>query len=224
MKVEDVISRVRNISGDITAMQFTDSDVVNWINDGIRECALQNNLLQKRGTQAAVIAQSDYDLPTDVLKMHSVKVNNQKVRMLTLQEFDTSYAGIGADTTSSTGLPEVGYIWAGKLTLFPAPDAEYPIIIDYLYAPALHTTEVNSVEGLQSEISLPVGYHTRIVDYCLAQVAQQDDDITRYQLKMQEFQTGVSALKDQPEWTYDAYPSIGVSPRDMGDYYAEDGY
>jgi hypothetical protein len=68
---------------------------------------------------------------------------------------------------------------------------------------------------------LPVGYHVRLVDYCLAQVAQQDDDMNRYQLKMEEFRSGVHNLKDQSEWENDYYPMIGISARDSGQEYLE---
>lgn len=210
MKVSDVVTRVRSITGDTVAIQFSDDELISWINDGIRECAIWNNLLQKRATQAAVVGQGDYDLPPDILKLHSIKFNNNKLPVRTLEEFESQYPG----ASDETGTPDVCYIWAAKLTLYPAPGTTDPLVVDYLYTPALH---VNDGPGRDTELYLPVGYHSRIVDYCLAQVAQQDDDISRYQLKMQEFQTGIQQLKSEPESTYDLYPSISVSPRDVGD-------
>lgn len=212
MKVQEVIERVRNTAGDTTALQFTDAQLLTWINDGVRECAVNNNLLQKRATQNSIIGTGTYSLPTDILKLHSVKYDNEKLRLLTLEEFDKEYAGVGSSTTDKS-TPNVGYVWAGSLNIFPIPDAVKQIIIDYLYdAPILLIGNIAT-----DEVPLPVGYHSRIVDYCLAQVAQQDDDLERYNLKMQEFITGVQSLKDQPEWNYDLYPSLSVSERDMGD-------
>lgn len=211
MKVSEVITRVRNTSGDTTSLQFTDTQIVDWINDGIRECAINNNLLQKRASQNTVIGQSDYDLPTDILKLHSVKYDNEKLPVLTMEEFDERYTGADG---SISGRATVAYIWAGKLTLYPKPDIVYPLVVDYIYHPVAHASDA---PGLTAELSLPVGYHNRIVDYCLAQVAQQDDDLNRYQIKMQQFETGVQNLKDQGEWNYDLYPSISVDSRDMGE-------
>lgn len=214
MNGTDLIKRVRNIAGDVDALQFTNGQLVDWINDGVRECAVSNNLLQKRGSQATVPNQSDYLIPTDILKLHSIKYDDNKLRILTLEEFDDQYSGVGASTTSNPGSPEICYVWAGNLTLYPAPTEAKQLVIDYLYDP-VQLTEDN----LDVEIGLPVGYHIRIVDYCLAQIAQQDDDLQRYTTKMQEFKTGVQDLKDQPEYSYDLYPSIAVSSRDMGDIY-----
>lgn len=217
MIISAAITRVRDIAGDASALQFTDDQIVNWMNDGIRECAIINNLLQKRSSLPSIANTPDYNLPTDILKLHSVKYDNTKIPVLTLQEFDEQYVGVGANTSVSPGNPEVCYIWANKLTLYPAPSGVKNITIDYIYDPVQVTTG-----DLAIEIPLPVGYHLRIVDWCLAQIAQQDDDMNRYSVKMQQFTTGVQDLKDQPESTYDLYPSISVSSRDSGEGYYYD--
>lgn len=209
MLVSDVILRVRNIAGDTAALQFTDATLITWINDGIRECAVVNNLLQKRATQLSVVGTDSYNLPTDILKLHSVKYDDRKLPVLTLQEFEEQ---MGTSTNTFSGEPVTSYVWAAKLVLYPKPGSIKTLVIDYIYDPALVTITTDDLIT-----RLPVGYHSRLVDYCLAQVAQQDDDANRYALKMEEFRTGVQNLKDQPEDTYDLYPSISVTARDMGD-------
>lgn len=211
MLVSDCITRVRNLAGDTSSLQFTDAQILDWINDGIRECAVQNNLLQKRASQNTVASQSDYTLPADILKLHSIKWDAMKLPVLTLEQFDEQYSGIGPNTTSQTGTPSCAYVWATTLTLFPAPSSVKVLTIDYLYTPPLHV-----VGTLGVELNLPVGYHSRIVDYCLAQVYLQDDNSQMYQMKMQEFATGVQQLKDQAENTFDLYPFMSVDTRDMG--------
>lgn len=216
MLVSNIMTRVRNIAGDLNSLQFTDSMLLDWINDGIRECAISNKLLQKRATTTSIAGQGDYNLPSDILRLHSVKFNGSKLRVLTLEEFD-SYTG--ASTTGITGTPTACYVWAGSLTLYPAPDTgNLDLVIDYIYSP-----EVIEIGSVDTELTaLPVMYHARLVDYCLAQVAQQDDDLPRYQAKMTEFQTGVRTIKDMPEAEQDLYPTISIAPRDMGAW--EDPY
>ncbi len=204
MLVSDIISRVRTIAGDINVLQFTDASLIQWINDGVRQCAIDNGLLQKRGTQNTVVGQVDYNLPADILRLHSVKYDNVKIPVRTLEEYDK----LGPYNTDK-GTPVGCYVWAGKLTLFPSPDAIKVLVIDYIYSPV-------AVAVAGDTPAIPESYHSRLVDYCLAQVAQQDDDMNRYQIKMQEFETGVSNLKDQAEHEDDLYPSISVSVRDMG--------
>lgn len=210
MKASDVITRVRGIVGDTNSLQFTDTQLLDWINEGIRECATLNNLLQKSATSSSVIGTSEYVLPTDILKMHSIKYDGVKLDILTLQQFDDRVS----DADGASGTPLMCYIWAGKIVFFPTPSAVGTITVDYIYTPT-------PITDADTEIGLPSSYHQRIVDYVLAQIAQQDDNLNMYQLKMQEFETGVRNLKDD-QYTVDLYPGITVSPRDMGS--AGDGY
>lgn len=209
MKNSEVIQRVRTLTGDRTALQYSDDDVIAWINDGVRECAVINNLLQKTATQQTTIGQASYSLPTDMLKLHSVKLDGFKLREITQAQFDDLYAS-GKDNPEAN--PDVCYIWAGSLNLYPVPDGVKELRIDYLYEPQ---PIINDPAHLDANVALPVGYHSRIVDYCIAQVFLQDGDATGYATKLNEFRTGVADLKDQPEDTYDEYPGISTSFRDM---------
>jgi hypothetical protein len=211
MIVSDIIKRVRSIASDSAAISFSDEDLVNWINDGVRECAMDNQLLQKTATQNFVIGTTAYNLPTDILKLHSIKVDGQKIRVLTMAEFE-AYGGDSVDS----GDPVVAYVWGGKANFYPKPTRAIPLVIEYTYDPALVL-----LADLTVTPPLPVGYHARLVDYCLAQVAQQDDDMPRYQLKMEEFRSGVHNLKDDLTETEDYYPMIGVSHRDSGQDWLE---
>jgi hypothetical protein len=166
MLVADIITRVRNMAGDTNVMQFTDSMLLDWINDGIRECALNNNLLQKRATSNTVIGDATYALPSDILKLHSATFEGSRLRVETLQEWQELHGG---DEDTSTGLPQTAYIWAGELTLSPPPDRVGSLVLNYTYDPAVITVAAGPVYTPTTP-GLPVGYHSRIVDYCLAQV------------------------------------------------------
>lgn len=209
MDVAAIISRVRRTAGDIDVLQFEDADIIRWINDAMRECASDNQLLQVRATSTTSVGTAEYGVPTDILKLHSVLVDGQKLPVVTLDEYDSHHG-----STLTSGTPVGCYIWAGKITLFPIPDQSAPLVINYTRNP----TEVAVATDVPE---LPVSYHQRLVDYCLAQVAQQDDDMTRYQMKMDEFRTGVQNLKDHPEWENNLYPTIAVAGADLGGW---DGY
>lgn len=210
MNYQEIITAVRDVAGDTNVLQFTDSTLKRWIEQGMREACIQNNLLQISANTPTVAGTYQYVLPADILKLHSVKYNNSKVRILTLEEFDEQFPEVDLTTKGS---PHVAYIWSGQINLHPAPDAAKTLRIEYLKDPGEVPADLNT------ECPLPVGYHTRVIDYCLAQVAQQDDDMNRYQIKMQEFLTGVKELKDQPEYSADLYPFISVADRDFGDEY-----
>lgn len=213
MIVSDVISRVRRIAGDMDALQFSDADCLQWINDATKECASNNQLLQKTATQTVTNGDGDYSLPTDILKIHSIKYDGIKLRTLTLQQADEEFT---LDT--SKGTPSIAYVWANLLNLYPIPDNSTKQL------QILYTRTPVEVTAVGDSIDLPVMYHRRLVDYILAMVAEQDDDQNRYQMKMEEFRSGVQSLKDDPEWEQDSYPFIGISSRDMGDGYWDEGW
>ena len=218
MKVGSVITRVRNIAGDTNVIQFTDSDIVDWLNDGIRDCVINNGLLQKNATSSTAVGTAEYSLPPDIMKLHSVTVDGSKLGGLTFEEWQQRFGSKGSD--QDTGRPVLFYVWASKLTLFPIPDEVLDLKISYIYTPAALTfVGVNGIADSNTkdqDLPVPSEYQSRLVDYCLAQVAQQDGDSNLYMLKMQEFATGVSQLKDKPEYQDDMYPFINVSNRDSG--------
>ena len=63
---------------------------------------------------------------------------------------------------------------------------------------------------LSRQPDVPVEYHPRIVEYCIAQAAELDDDPGTYQTKMSEFRGNLTKLQqngEQPEGD-GVYPSI----------------
>lgn len=217
MLVSDIIARVRRTVGDITVYQVTDQAILSWIVDGIRECAMANNLLQKTATSNLIVGTNEYSLPTDILKLHSVWVEAVKIRMMTLQEWEELNAGdLAINNGTATGTPFQAYIWTNKLFLWPKPDVVQQLKVNYIYDPV--ENEAGIVTGTELSTILPISYQPRLVSYCLAQVALQDDDIAKYQLHMQEFTTGVQNLMEQSKQEEDLYPFPSIASRDMGGY------
>lgn len=215
MLVADIVRRVRETAGDIGVLQFSNATLTDWINDGIRECVIANSLLQARATSNAVVNQQEYNLPADIYKIHSITFAGRKLEIITLEQWEARYAG-DYDVAVATGSPTVGYVFAGILNLYPVPDVVKPIVINYTKTPATITYTAPPAEAWNpSTPSIPEAFHSRIVTFCLAQVALQDDDFAKYQALMQEFQTGMRELHDTKNED-DLYPFINTSLDDGG--------
>lgn len=212
MLVADVARRVRDAAGDTAVLQFTNETLTDWINDAVRTCVEDNSLLTVKANQNTVIGQADYALPNDIFKFHSVLVGGQKLEMLTREQWEERFSTIPVNTADN-GRPTTCYVYAGVLTLSPAPDIVYTLQINYSKFPSViaYGAGVWNPVGL----SIPEQYHSRVVTYCLAQVAMQDDNYEKYQALMNEFKTGVVAMNDSRHED-DLYPSISISSRDMG--------
>lgn len=219
MLVADIVRRVRDSAGDTAVLQFTNTTLTDWINDAIRECVVDNSLLQQRASQNTVINQSDYALPTDIFKFHSVLVDQFKLEMITLEQWEERNAG-EAGLTANAGEPVVCYVYAGVLTIWPKPSAVVPLVINYTKLPAVvaYTEPAGVPTWTPNTPSIPEHYHNRLVTYCQAQVAMQDDNYEKYQSLMMEFKTGVKDLNDARHED-DLYPFISVSSRDQGEFW-----
>lgn len=222
MRVIDIVRRVRTSVGDSTAYQFDNSTLNDWINDAIREAVVENGLLQKRATSTLVAGTDDYSLPTDIFKLYSIYVDNQKIPVFTQQQWEERHAFV--DQSQNTGFPSECYVFAGQLTLFPIPDSANTLQINYLYmpteiaftgSPTGDSTWQNTVPGI------PEVYHMRIVAYCIAQVALMDDDMNKHISFMDQFKSGVIDLKAKQDTEDDLYPFMSVSGRDSGDDYGQ---
>jgi hypothetical protein len=218
VKVAEIVKRVRDTVGDTLVNQFNDETITNWINDAVRECAVENSLLQKTASSSMVVGQAEYNLPTDIYKLHSVIIDNQKVQMKSLNEFENSVDDY-PETSTASGMPLIGYVWATKLTVYPAPSATWNLRINYTADPGdiVYPSGGGGAWG-NTVPAIPASYHLRIVTYCLAQVSLQDDDQNKYQMFMEEFKTGVVKQLHQTESQEDTYPYITVSARDVGGY------
>ena len=219
MLVADISRRVRSAAGDLSVLQFTEDTLVDWINDGVRECVIENYLLQARATSDTVANQSEYVLPTDILKLHSVYVDGYKLTVQTLEEWEQTNAVVHDTTPVTSGQQFTCYVFAGVLNLWPTPADEQPIVINYskLPAPVVYNPGPPSS---YDPITLPIpeSFHNHIVVYCLAQVAFQDDDYAKYNALMNQFKSSVVDLKSLKD-SEDLYSFISVSPRDQGDWY-----
>ena len=215
MLVSDIVRRVRESAGDVSVIQVTNSTLTDWINDAIRECVVDQSLLQSKASSSTVISQTDYTLPSDIYKLHSVTYNGQKLRMLTREEWEEYYSGA---TPVGNATPQVCYKFADTLTLSPAPDDVQSLVIYYTKLPATIVWDGSGNAAADWSPQAPPineAYHNRIVSYCLAQFALQDDDNYKYNLLMTEFRTGVKEIDTRTD--DDLYPFISVSARDSGD-------
>lgn len=202
MLVQDIVRRVREISGDTAVLHFSNATLTDWINDAVRECAVQNSLLQAKASAVQVKDQRTYTLPEDIFKIHSILSDNDKLEILSLGEWEDRNFDLTA-----VGTPKVVSVYAGKIDLYPIPDRAGTIYVNYTKNPReIRYINDGTNEGYSPNTpDIPVAYHGRLVTYCLAQIAQQDDDYSKYQAMMIEFNTGVvdlNHLKNQTEAHY----------------------
>lgn len=216
MLLSEIATRVKRTFGDEAGAQITDQDIIRWANDAQREIAVNNDLLQVTATTATVAGQDQYALPPDLLTLKSVRFQGRRLSSMTSAEMGEM---IGSDAVTR-GIPTHFSVFAKKIDLYPAPDSSDPDDLQVYY-----TRQPMELMATTDTPELPAQYHNRIVEYCIAQAYELDDNLESSQKKMQQFEDGVARLKGVADWQdQDVYPSISVSANDCGDgggyYYA----
>src|SRR3954454_13475741 len=123
MNVQQIINRVRRTFGDDSAVQINDSDIIGWINESMKEIVIQVNLLQVIATAATVQSQSGYTMPTDILRLHSVKWQGNSLRYMSLEQAEESLPNKDDANNYPVGIPTHYWVWGSTITLYPAPAA-----------------------------------------------------------------------------------------------------
>jgi hypothetical protein len=214
MLCSEIVRRVRQSIGDLAVLQVEKQTLTDWINDAVRECVISNSLLQARGVSETVAEQDTYVLPSDIFKIYSVLVDNIKIQLLTLQEWEEYFSGVDSPSSTRGFVPTHAYSFAGALTLWPTPAEVKPLVINYSKMPTTITYSSEPEAWSPNSPPIPAAYHNRIVTYCLAQVAMQDDDVEKYAALMQMFATGVVDLNHIKDPEDSLYPFMSVSDRD----------
>lgn len=220
MVVSDVVTRVSRVFGDDAQVQVNQADIIRWINDCQRDLALANSLFRVTATMTSVAGQSQYSFPTNpaILTLERIKYNGITLEPITIQEADEFLANNDDPASYPSGTPTHYWQWGANFNLYPAPATAITNGIKLYY-----TRQPNDISAPSDPLDVPAQYHNRVVDYCLMQAYELDDNLYGYQVRKAEYEDKVQKTKDNQDWTdRDSYPHIRVSGADAGDYY--EGY
>lgn len=115
-----------------------------------------------------------------------------------LDEFRDKYQAV----SDETGNPALYYFLASSLSVWPIPDSDVTVVMDYLHTPA--EIDASSVEA---DIVIPTRFHRVILFGALAQLYDMEDDPelaakseSRYENRLLEMRTELWARQyDRPD-------------------------
>ncbi len=212
MLVSEIQGRVKRQFGDESGVQIQDSDIINWINDAMRQFVVSNDgLFEKVDTLGVVPGTQEYALPVDLLLLQSISYKDtsdtayRKLKGYSAAEFNEYIDGWSG--TDVTGTPTCYQIFAKNIVLFPVPDHTKADAIKIYYnrIPALVSLPSDTPE-------LPELYHQTIVKYCLTQAYELDEDWDAVGAKGSQIGGDLQLLKGRDEWkNQETYPVITVN-------------
>jgi hypothetical protein len=221
LTVTDVLTRVRRTFGDESSAQVTQSDVIRWINDAQREAVMQNEgLLQKVGNVSSVAGTTQYAIPTDLFTLSHLYYRESAtsayyiMKWMSLKDF-SEYVD-GWDGSSFQGVPLIYTQETNTtFTVFPKPEASVANGFKLIYS-----RYATDVVDTASTIDLPDFLGTYVVNYCLMQAYEMDEDWESAEKKAQQIQGDLDFNNNRKFWFgRDAYPTINVGRADQeGEY------
>lgn len=214
MNVQDVANRVKRTFGDDAGIQVVDDDIFRWINDAQLKISLENEELLEAVVNTSIVQnQADYSVPTDMNTLRSLMYDNFRLKGLSFQDFNEYVDGFKVPIGQSVfgaGRPEVFMVYSNIITLFPTPNQS---IVDGLRV--YYSRYAASVGNLADALTVPDRYHTSVVDYCLQQAYEMDENTEMVGFKKGQFDETVQKLKGQEKWTSrEFYPTITTLPED----------
>lgn len=216
MNVQDYVTRVRSQFGDATGIQVSDQDILNWINDGMRDICYTAQLIQTRAVADVKMGQFDYTFPTDFLTVFNIRHAGLVLEALSIEERDKFIQNADSPTLQTTeGIPTHYWVWANTITLYPTPSADLAsgLRAYYTRTAAKVLTITDSLDT-----GFPLSFHNALLDKVLQWAYEKDENWQAAQIKEGQFSTVVNKLAEDAAWNeHEEYPHITVSERDAGD-------
>lgn len=181
----DLRTRVRTVLRDDSGSFVTDADIHRWLNDACLDLAWRERAIQKSVTDDT--ATGVITLPAGTLEVLDVEVAGQPVDLIEDAEEWRDWRFSGEDPPRT-----LGYIFEGKITLYPTPVGTPSYTVRYTAAPATLATD-----GAIPELPRPLVL--RAVHYAMAQGLLKVGLVQEAGGYMQAYENGLAPGKELEE-------------------------
>lgn len=216
MNLGQLKTRVKRQFGDESAVQIQDDDIVSWANQAcIDVVRASDDLLQAVQTTDLIEGQTVYTPPTDMLSLRNVTLKTAvdqsyfTLKAYNIQDFNEYVDGWDGNYYAP-GNPYIFMFYNGAINIFPKPNSSQESGIKIYYNRYPGTLAVDS-----DEIPLPLVYHNAILEFCLQQAYELDENWEGSGNKSAQFTSSINSIRELQEWqTQDEYPTIKVRAED----------
>jgi hypothetical protein len=207
----DVITRVKTQFGDNSGAQLNDATIIRWINDGQQEIVNNNAILKDTKLGDIVANQAEYSFPTDrVQYIEALYVEGRPIRNLSPQGARDFILDKDPTLTARSDYPELWYERGGIINLYPVPQKSFPngLKMEFVRMPT-------AVTSSNSPLAIPDRYLNELVNYCMIQALEYDENYPAAQYKLGQFKEGLDRLHYKENISQsDLYPVVSPDPAD----------
>jgi hypothetical protein len=210
---KDVADRVRATFGDTSGAQIDDATLLRWINDGQQEIVNNNPILKASKLATVTAGIGEYSFPSDrVQYIEAVYVNGRPIRNLSPQETREYILSQDPSKSAVADIPEIWYERAGIISFYPIPNKDYVngLKLEYVKMPV-------AVPGIGGDhiLSIPDRYLNELVNYCITQALELDENYAAAEYKNRQFRDGLNRLSQKENISQtDLYVQVMPDPDD----------
>lgn len=227
--LQNAIDRVRSNLEETTARMWTDNELTNWINDGLRDVARRSEALHTVKSSETVAANASIITPsvTDIVRINRIEF----VDLAAVQTFPliaSSYAEMdqwwGLNPNQATSAPSyyatIGYpggtgTSAFKIKIYPASSAGGTLSIYYWRLPYRFTSGTGG--ELAKTLDIVEGWDDAIVLYCEWNAKRKDRN-PEWQLVKSIYEEKLGELVEVTRAYHDQASMITTGPTSVPSY------
>ena len=193
MTLTNIRGKTRRLLGGITSVEYTDADILQSVNEYYHKAIAiamrtqgEFEINAFEATTDLVADQSDYSLPTDILRVYRVEANYsgatngwEKIRML-----DQSQVDAALSNTDEIFATKYARVFSDSLYLEPTPTANRTAGLKVYFSDEVTELSDDADEPNIHEHIVSYLYHGACVDYCVEN--KINDQISYYEGKLKQ--------------------------------------
>jgi len=210
---KDVSDRVLATFGDTSGAQIDEATMLRWINDGQQEIVNNNAILKDVKLSNVVAGTAEYSFPADrVQYIEAVYINGRPIKNLSPQETREYILTQDPSKAAVAEVPDVWYERAGVITFYPTPNKSFSngLKLEYVKMPS-------AITGIGGDhvLNVPDRYLNELVNYCIAQALELDENYAAAEYKSKQFRDGLNRLSQKENVSQvDLYVQVMPDPDD----------
>ena len=203
----EIVTAVQRQFGDESGTQINTTDIIRWINQGQLQIARRIEAYKSTATTPSVAGQTAYSFPSDqILVINGIFYADTPLQYISFEQAQASILS-SSNFSSIQNTPTTYYEWDDSIYLYPVPkDSGDTIKLFVVKQPTIVTT-------VSDALTLPDTHFEALLQYCLSQAYELDDDFSSAGAKSQQLEASLNNLADVA--TYKYYPVITISPEDQ---------
>lgn len=166
MTITEAITYVKRLHNEDGATQsnWSDNELYQLFFAKSQEVCAILGLIEATATDTSVASQSDYNYPTNFIRIRRVRYNGQGLKYIPFREYEAR----ASSGTAPEGTPREWTTWNNVITLMPTPNTSSDTITFY------GEKQQSAISDSTGTLDIPAVFHPALCDAVIAEMFAKD--------------------------------------------------